>query len=193
MRRRTSPLVIALVLIVLGLVGLAAGAALLAFGGAAPARTPAATGSAGSRGAPLGRFSTNGQRIYLTGVGHLGRIPTQWAPAGGAFGMMRGRSGTGAYGGPGCVACHGADGRGGAVTMMMRAVEAPDIRYSTLTSPSEDASRTSPGWTDTQIADAIRTGVEPDGQRLDAFMPRWEMDTTDMTDTIDYLKELSAR
>jgi mono/diheme cytochrome c family protein len=33
-----------------------------------------------------------------------------------------------------CASCHGSDGRGGRVRMMMRVFEAPDIRYQTLTS-----------------------------------------------------------
>ncbi|MFQ5855557.1 MAG: hypothetical protein ACE5LU_07950 [Anaerolineae bacterium] len=37
-----------------------------------------------------------------------------------------------------CATCHGTDGRGGKVAMMMGTFEAPDIRYSTLTEGEHD-------------------------------------------------------
>lgn len=77
--------------------------------------------------------------------------------------------------------------------MMGTTLVVPDIRYEVLTNPREDASGAVAGWTEAQIAEAVREGVEPDGERLDPFMPRWAMDATDMKDTIDYLRELSKR
>jgi len=72
---------------------------------------------------------------------------------------------------------------------MMFPTPTPDIRYSTLTGPHE----ASAGWTDAQIARAVREGVEPDGEELDPMMPRWDMDETDMRDIINYLKELDRQ
>lgn len=149
----------------------------------------------------LSGYSSNGERIYYTGVGHDGRITVEWDPSrsfGG--GMMGGRGGRGRRGtiGMGCVRCHRADGRGGVLGMMGGLTEAPDIRYSTLTravpETGEDETATvDAGWTDADIARAITEGLEPDGERLDPLMPRWQMDGIDMRDTIDYLKELSDR
>jgi hypothetical protein len=170
--------------IVAGTLGLLVGVALLGSG------TPAIAPSTGTgTGATVGGFASNGERIFYTGVGHDGAISVAWAYRSGFPGMM----GTGMMGQIGCVTCHGADGRGRVMRMIGPVIEVPDIRYSTLTSPHQDTSGTTPGWTDAQISTAVRRGVEPDGKALDAFMPKWEMDDTDMRDVLDYLKELSRR
>ena len=77
--------------------------------------------------------------------------------------------------------------------MMFGAVEIPDIRYSVLTAPHSADGTTTPAWSDADIKRAIRDGVEPDGQRLKAPMPRWNMTDTELTDVISYLKELDTR
>jgi mono/diheme cytochrome c family protein len=73
---------------------------------------------------------------------------------------------------------------------MMFSVEVPDIRYTSLTSPHTEDDPPMPAWTDADIARAIREGVEPDGESLDSFMPRWDMSDADIRDVIAYLKEL---
>ena len=129
-------------------------------------------------------FSSNGERIYHTGASSDGPIArTQGG------GMMGG----GMMAGIACVDCHGEDGRGGDLRMMRGDVEIPDIRYSALTSPHEEHGETESGWSDADIARAIRDGVEPDGQRLKAPMPRWDMTDSELEDLIDYLKELDSR
>lgn len=163
-----STLMWALALIVMGLIGM--GALLVFFGGSAS----------------LGEYSSNGQRIYYTGANVDGRpIPRT---TGGAAMMGRGAMGAAA-----CVDCHGEDGRGGGVGMMFRVVEIPDIRYSALTSAQSEDGTTVPAWTDSDIARAIREGVEPDGQRIKAPMPRWDMTDAELDDVIAYLKELDRR
>lgn len=148
------------------------------------------------RRAPADGFSSNGERIYYTGAGRDGPIAVEWNPGFGG-GMMGRRGGTRLLRmRPACVRCHRSDGRGGSVRMMGWGAVAPDIRYDTLTSGDPDAvesatSTVEAGWSDAEIARAIREGVEPDGEELDPVMPRWRMDRTDMRDTIDYLKELS--
>lgn len=126
--------------------------------------------------APSGDVAPLGEQIYFTGANASGLIPR----SGGPGGMMRGRS---------CAGCHGADGRGGSLGMMSN-VEVPDIRYSALTSPHPEDDPPTPAWTDADIARAIRDGVEPNGESLDAFMPRWDMSDTDLREVIAYLKEL---
>lgn len=129
-------------------------------------------------------YQTLGERIYYTGYGENGQIPRSM-PGGRVRGaeMMTGAA---------CVNCHQEDGRGGRFTMMMGwSVEVPDIRYSTLTKGHEEGGETEPGWTDSEIADAIRNGVEPNGQQLRAPMPRWDMSDTEVEAVIDYLRELS--
>lgn len=202
MRRRTWPLVVAVVLIVLGILGVAAGAVVLSVTGSSTSAgttgtpgTPSVPGSGAGTGgsARFDGFTSNGDRIYHTGVGHAGAMSRRWNPPQGFGGMMGGGGMGGRFAGMGCVICHRADGRGGRLGMMGVTVDVPDIRYTTLTSPHEETSGATPGWTEAQIATAIRDGVEPDGKRLDPLMPTWDMDATDMKDTIDYLKELSNR
>lgn len=163
---------------------------------------PAPRGPGRGRGGRGFDFSTDpsdypsvGERIYFSGYGSAGRIDRdpRYGPS-----MMGG-----------CAVCHGAEGRGGTTGMMFGSVVAPDIRYSTLTSAhpsgestapggSEDSTGPSteataePGWTDDDIRRAIRDGVEPDGERLQAPMPRWDMSDSDMDELIAYLKQLDA-
>lgn len=131
-----------------------------------------------------GDFASAGERIYYTGVGDDGEpIPKVLARGRGMAGGMMGSVA--------CVDCHGEDGRGGEIRMMMgRSIEVPDIRYSTLTSAHTEDGDREPGWTDEDIADAVREGVEPGGERLQAPMPRWDMTDAEITAVIDYLKEL---
>lgn len=137
--------------------------------------------------APIGAsgFASEGQRIYYTGTTLEGPIPRTVAGDG--------MAGSGMMGDVACVDCHGEDGRGGRVDMMFRTVDMPDIRYSTLSATRSEDGTTVPGWTDDDIARAIRDGVEPDGQPLKAPMPRWDMTDEEITDVISWLKELSAR
>lgn len=180
--------VIGIVLLVVGLLGVAAVAVVASlsrttspstvpYGGMMGRGYPGnlATGTPG--GTNLG-YTTPGQQIYFTGIGHGGQL----IPRQGGLGMM---------GAGGCANCHGPDGRGGRVAVMMGGgIEVPDIRYSTLTSPRSDEGTTEPAWTEAEIATAIRDGREPNGKSLKAYMPRWQMDDQDMADTIAYLKEL---
>ena len=75
--------------------------------------------------------------------------------------------------------------------MMFGNVVIPDIRYSILTSPQSQDGTTTPAWSDTDIARAIRDGVDPSGLSLQAPMPRWNMTDEDVSAVIAYLKELS--
>lgn len=125
-----------------------------------------------------GSFDSPGERIFYTGEGTDGdRISRS-----GGFGMMS--SG-------GCVTCHGTDGQGGAFGGMMGGrLNVPDIRYSTLSEPHEEDGEQQDGWSDEDIARAVREGEEPDGDELSRYMPRWDMSDDDMDALIDYLKEL---
>lgn len=130
-----------------------------------------------------GTYASLGERIYYTGEGLSGPIP-RTTPGGRSLRMRM-------MAGAACVDCHGADGRGGRLGMMFQAVEVPDIRYSALTSGHLEGGASEPGWTDEAIARAIREGIEPNGERLKAPMPRWDMTDAEVGYVIDYLKELS--
>jgi cytochrome c oxidase subunit 2 len=134
----------------------------------------------------LDGYTSNGQRIYYTGQDADGRVIPRTIAGGGMMGL-------GMMGDVACVDCHGEDGRGGRIGMMFGTVDIADIRYSTLTTARSEDGTTVPAWTDNDIARAIRDGVEPNGQRLKAPMPRWNMTDGEVTDVIDYLKELDTR
>ncbi len=135
------------------------------------------SGMMGQPGSSGGSYSSDGERIFLSGVGTDGGDIVRSAPN---------RSGNSSMmGGSGCRSCHGADGRGTTIRVMGGAsIEAPDITYDELIEE---------GFTDATIAAAIRDGVDEKGEQIDAAMPRWEMSEADVTATIAYLKILSAR
>jgi mono/diheme cytochrome c family protein len=86
-----------------------------------------------------------------------------------------------------CVNCHGQDGHGGTIYMMMSSFEAPNISWPALTGPHEDHEP----YTEETIKDAITKGVDPNGDQLENYMPRWDMSDEDLNDLINYLKTLS--
>ncbi|MDI6901509.1 MAG: cytochrome c [Anaerosomatales bacterium] len=201
---RTTLLVVAIVLVLLGLLVL--GAALIGDGGFTwtdicpwcgqrldggdrdggvdgDGVTPPG-GRRGPRSMPpsddfTDQFDSLGEQVYFTGVGEDGLIP-RTVPFG--PGMM---------GGVSCASCHGDDGTGREFFMMGRTWEAPDIRYDTLTSEHVEGGETHEPWSDDDIARAVREGIEPDGEELDVLMPRWDMTDAEMDATIDHLEELS--
>ena len=129
------------------------------------------------RGSSGGSYSSDGERIFLSGVGTGGEDIARSAPNGPGGSPMMGDGG--------CGSCHGADGRGRTIRVMGGAtVDAPDITYDELI---ED------GFTDATIAAAIRDGVDEKGEQIDEAMPRWQMSQADVDATIAYLKVLSAR
>lgn len=130
-------------------------------------------------------FSSAGQRIYYTGTDSTGRPIPRSVAGGGMMGF-----GMGAMA---CADCHGTDGRGGRLGMMFWDIDLPDIRYSALTSAHSENGTTTAGWTDTDIARAVRDGIEPDGQRIKAPMSRWTMTDAEIGEVIAYLKELSRQ
>ncbi len=124
------------------------------------------------------------------------------------------RSGPGMMGGDGavgfhgmtCASCHGPDGRGGRL-LAMGTVETPDIRYQTLIGAGEDSeahadetddqttqeqadAHAHAPYTDPLILRAITQGLNPAGESLNPFMPRWSMAEEDLEQLIDFLKTL---
>jgi mono/diheme cytochrome c family protein len=163
-----SILELAIILILVGVAGMAVALVASSAPPAAPAGTPSAT---------LGR------QIYETGADSSGPIP-RTVPGAGLMGI-------GMYSNASCADCHGLDGRGGRISMMFGTIDIPDIRYSTLTTARSENGTTTPAWTDAQITRAIQDGVDPSGQLLKSPMPRWAMSDADVNAVIAYLKELS--
>jgi mono/diheme cytochrome c family protein len=143
--------------------------------------SPAAGGgpSGGMMGGGSGptSYSSDGQRIYLAGVGTNGQDIPRTAPRVSQGALM--------MGGGGCGSCHAADGRGGTIRMMTgAAIKAPDITYAALLKA---------GFTDATIRSAIRDGLDEAGKPLKDAMPRWQMSEADLSATIEYLNVLGPQ
>jgi mono/diheme cytochrome c family protein len=137
-----------------------------------------------------GAFETNGERIYFTATSKRGtRIAYK-----GVFGMgmMHGRLA--------CASCHGPNGKGGTHVMHMFVMDAPDIRWSTL-SKEEHENGTGEGegeesehahgeYTLEMFRMAVIEAKHPDGKPLKREMPRWKMSKKDLIDLADFLRSL---
>jgi cytochrome c oxidase subunit 2 len=118
-------------------------------------------------------YKSNGERIFFTATSSSGKpIYSQ------SFTMMQGRIA--------CVNCHGVDGRGGNVRIMMTSFDAPNITWAELTGQHEDHAP----YTEATIKDAITKGLEPNGKELENYMPRWQIGADDLNDLLSFLKTL---
>ena len=131
-------------------------------------------------------YASNGEMIYFTATNDKGtRIPYTGGPAFGR-GMMMGSSVT-------CASCHGADGRGGVHTMHMQVMDAPDIRYASLTSEADEHGEDSHEGEHSEYGldefrRAVIFGQHPDGEPLNGDMPRWRMGDGDLIELFEFLK-----
>lgn len=95
-----------------------------------------------------------------------------------------------------CASCHGSDGQGGAHLMHMQAMDAPDIRWDTLSSTEHgghdevDEAVEEVPYDEETFMRALREGITPSGERLSRNMPQWEMSDEDMEDLIAFLESL---
>ncbi|MGA9350089.1 MAG: cytochrome c [Anaerolineae bacterium] len=125
------------------------------------------------------RYRSNGEQIYLTATSQRGTpIVSDMGMEMMGGGMMT------------CASCHGPDGRGRRVRMMMHVFETPDIRYKTLTTAEHGEEMEHEPYTDETIKRAITQGIEPNGEPLDWPMPRWAMSDEDLDDLLEFLKTL---
>lgn len=131
-------------------------------------------------GASYGAYALNGEKIYFTAESASGKSITR---TGGLFFMQR----------VACVTCHGEDGKGGRIVMMMWDIDVPDITWEHLTEEEHgDEHEAHPPYTEESIKKAITDGIEPDGEEMDEFMPRWQMADEDLDDLIEFLKTLES-
>ena len=117
-------------------------------------------------------FKSNGERIYFTSTSNSGDPITY---TGGVM-MMR----------LACVNCHGPEGHGGTVRMMMYSFDVPNITWPVLTSPAEDRT----AYTENSLKKAITTGIDPTGSQFEAPMPVWQMSDSDLSDLVAFIKTL---
>ncbi len=122
-------------------------------------------------------YQSNGERIYFTAESSSGKPITRI----GGFMMMHRIA---------CVTCHGEDGKGGRVVMMMWDIDVPDITWHHLTEEEHGEDEGHPPYTEEGLKRAITDGIEPDGEYLDEFMPRWQMADEDLDDLVEYIKTL---
>ncbi len=162
-------------LVTAGAVGLVT--VLLIAGCASGVSTTSSTGSNGATPTTAAGDLALGKAIYLAGTDLSGRP----IPRSGGLGMM---------GSGGCVTCHGPDGRGGTVRMMMGSFDVPDIRWSTISQPMQMSGETEPAYDPTTFARAVRDGIGSDGDELELVMPRWQMTDSQVQGLIAYLKTL---
>lgn len=138
---------------------------------------------------PFTRFDSNGERIYYTGTSSTDSI----SYSGGDFSPMTGRGMMGRSVMRGislaCADCHGSDAKGGQHLMHMQIMDAPDIRWTTLTSAEEGGhAMAHDPFTPETFAQAVREGIDPAGGPLDLAMPRWQMSDQDIADLIEFLQ-----
>ncbi len=129
-----------------------------------------------------GSFESNGERVYFTAESSSDETITY----SGGFPMMRHRIA--------CVSCHGSEGRGGRVTMMMWRFDTPDITWDKLTQEEyheeEEEHEEHPPYTEETLKRAITRGINPAGEPLDELMPRWRMSERDLDDLVEFIMTL---
>ena len=127
-------------------------------------------------------YSSNGEKIFLTSVDDEGNLilPTS-APSGFShmMSMMRPLA---------CVHCHGINGKGGFV--FPDGTRSADIRWKSLSSKEHEKEEEHPPYTEETAKKAITDGVDPAGEQLSVYMPRWQMSEKDLNDLVEYLKKL---
>lgn len=76
--------------------------------------------------------------------------------------------------------------------MHMESMDAPDIRWETLSSPEHgghdeaDEDEEELPYDEASFMWALREGITPGGEQLSSDMPRWEMSDEDMEDLITF-------
>ncbi len=126
------------------------------------------------------RLPSNGELIYFTGTSRTGPVIT--ARVEGMHPMPPGTLS--------CAACHGEDGRGRQVRMMMGTFETPNIRWNHLAEADDGEGEQHPPYDEGSLREAITRGVDPAGHPLDWQMPRWQMTESQLDDLVAYLKTL---
>ncbi len=130
------------------------------------------------------KYGSNGERIYFTATSSSGQSITY----SGSIRMMHTIA---------CANCHGPDGKGGRVNMMMWSFNVPDITWDKLTQEEHheqdadmDEHEEHPPYTEETVKRAITRGVDPAGEPLDDEMPRWRMSGQDLDDLVEFIKTL---
>jgi cytochrome c oxidase subunit 2 len=129
-------------------------------------------------------FSSNGERIYFTGVSQSGN-PISARGGGSMTGMHQQMSGGG------CASCHGADREGQRLWPQFW-IKAPALTSKALFggdehSDSDDGHGDHADYDARSLALAITKGIDPGGNSLNPTMPRWSLSSADLSDLISFL------
>jgi cytochrome c oxidase subunit 2 len=120
-------------------------------------------------------FTSEGERLYFTGSNSKGDAIR---PIGGHHHMQM-------HGGS-CVTCHGEDRSGGDIMWPKFWVSAPALNAHALSSTHNDG-HAHETYTKQTLIQAIKDGLNPDGEPLDSSMPRWQGHQADLEALADYL------
>ena len=140
----------------------------------------------GSQRSASRSVTSKGEAIFQSGVDANGNLIPRTGSGGmmGGGGMMRGGMMR-----AGCATCHGSDGHGRTTPTFT----SPNITYSNLTDPQgmlqPDGTR-GPTYTDTTLRKAVTQGLDPEGSRLEAPMPQWQLTGPEWAGLLAYLKTL---
>ena len=85
-----------------------------------------------------------------------------------------------------CVNCHGPQGQGGRIAVMIQTVDVPNITWPNLTAHDMDH----PPYTEETLKRAITQGLDPAGNPLEYPMLRWNMSEQDFNDLVSFIKTL---
>ncbi len=138
------------------------------------------------------RSGSNGQLIYFNATNDRGELLTY---RGGPDVIGPGMMGTRLS----CASCHGQEARGGVHMMHMRVMDAPDIRWSVLAGevgeehasegdPEDEHTEAHAGYDLVNFRMAVVEGQHPNGERLNAEMPRWQIGDGDLKDLAEFLR-----
>ena len=114
----------------------------------------------------------NGQNIFTKGIDSTGVVVKNNSY------MMMGRN-------VACADCHGQQGHGGTVTIMMGRYDVPNITWAVLTGLDFN-----PPFNVDTVKRAIAQGLDESGEKLKAPMPQWTMSEQDLADLVSYIQTL---
>jgi mono/diheme cytochrome c family protein len=120
-------------------------------------------------------FSSEGERLYFTGVSSSGE---RIRPVGGHHHMQM-------HGGS-CATCHGAGKDGGEMMWPRFWVVAPALTDGALQSDHDDG-HDHASYDEASLKKAIVNGIAPDGEPLHGMMPRWRMSEESLNALVHYL------
>jgi len=125
-------------------------------------------------------FSSNGERLYFTGVSADGNTIHPEPTSSFSNHMVRA-----------CASCHGAERQGGIRMMPFFWIKSPALTRQALFAKAghDEGHGDHESYNAVSLARAIRQGIDPSGEVLDGSMPRWHLSDTDMEDLTDFLQQ----